>query len=480
MFAQRFFVLILILVITASASVGQSSTFTYQGKLFETLGPANGTYQMQFSLWDAVTDGSQVGLIITNNSVTVSGGVFKVDLDFNSPTICPGCFNGNPRWIEIAVKKPADATFTTLTPRQPLTSAPYSIRSLNAENAVSSQHATNVSGGTVSGDGAGLVNINGANIASGTVTSTQLSADAVPNSSAYKLLGSLRWDLLKPQNNFAVGTSPREVAFDGSSIWVSNSASNNVTKLRVSDGTNLGTFAVGTGPRGVAFDGANIWVANTGSNNVTKLRASDGANLGDFNVGSAPRGVAFDGVNIWVANGGSNDVSKLRASDGAPQGTFAVGPTPTGLAFDGANMWVTNNGAMTVTKVRVSDGSSVGTFNVGPSPSGIAFDGANIWATAGGAGGFVTKLRAADGANMGSFGSLSAPTGVAFDGANIWVTNTGSITVNKFRASDSADLGIFEVGGGQPRGVAFDGTNIWVVNTSAHNVTRLFPAFPQP
>jgi DNA-binding beta-propeller fold protein YncE len=60
----------------------------------------------------------------------------------------------------------------------------------------------------------------------------------------------------------------------------------------------------------VAFDGASIWVGNIGSNNVTKLRASDGTVLGTFPVGFFPLGVAFDGANIWVAlHGGA--VSKL-------------------------------------------------------------------------------------------------------------------------------------------------------------------------
>jgi DNA-binding beta-propeller fold protein YncE len=63
----------------------------------------------------------------------------------------------------------------------------------------------------------------------------------------------------------------------------------------------------------VAFDGANIWVANSSSNTVTKLRASDGACVGTctFAVGASPFGVAFDGANIWVANYGSNTVSKF-------------------------------------------------------------------------------------------------------------------------------------------------------------------------
>jgi DNA-binding beta-propeller fold protein YncE len=70
-------------------------------------------------------------------------------------------------------------------------------------------------------------------------------------------------------------------------------------------------FPTGSFPYGVAFDGANIWVTNFSSNNVTKLRASDGANLGTFPTGSGPFGVAFDGANIWVANSGSNTVSKF-------------------------------------------------------------------------------------------------------------------------------------------------------------------------
>ena len=56
---------------------------------------------------------------------------------------------------------------------------------------------------------------------------------------------------------------------------------------------------------------------------MTKLRASDGANLGTFAVGDCPTGVAFDGVNIWVANAGSSDVTRLRAKDGKSLGNLS-------------------------------------------------------------------------------------------------------------------------------------------------------------
>jgi DNA-binding beta-propeller fold protein YncE len=73
--------------------------------------------------------------------------------------------------------------------------------------------------------------------------------------------------------SFPAGNDPQFLAFDGANIWVTNSGDDTVTKLRASDGTNLGTFPVGTGPLGIIFDGANIWVANYSSANVTKLRA---------------------------------------------------------------------------------------------------------------------------------------------------------------------------------------------------------------
>jgi DNA-binding beta-propeller fold protein YncE len=72
----------------------------------------------------------------------------------------------------------------------------------------------------------------------------------------------------------------------------------------------LPDIAVGEHPTGIAFDGANIWVASHNSNNVSKLRASDGALLGTYAVGGAPQGVAFDGVQIWVANFWNNSVSR--------------------------------------------------------------------------------------------------------------------------------------------------------------------------
>ena len=69
-------------------------------------------------------------------------------------------------------------------------------------------------------------------------------------------------------------------------------------------------YAVGSHPYGICFDGTNIWVATYG-NNVTKLKASDGSLVGTYDVGWLHFDICFDGANIWVANYGNDTVTKL-------------------------------------------------------------------------------------------------------------------------------------------------------------------------
>ncbi len=217
---------LLTFVLFAHAAFGQSNEFTFQGRVLDNSLPPTANYDFEFSLWDSLVAGTQAGTTQTVTGVAVANGIFTVRLNFGAQ------FTGAARFIEIHVRPAGGGAYTTLAPRQPISSSPYAIRSVNATTADTAITAT---------------------------TTTKLS-----------LLGSLRWDLLQTQF-FTVGTNPRGLAFDGANIWVANNIVNSMTKLRASDGALQGTFAVGTNPFGVAFDGVNIWVANNGSNNVTKL-----------------------------------------------------------------------------------------------------------------------------------------------------------------------------------------------------------------
>src|SRR5262245_32237581 len=101
-----------------STCFAQVTAFTYQGRLDEGGNPANGSYDLRFTLHDAVTAGSQAGDPQTNSATLVSNGLFTVTLDFGDQ------FSGN-RWLEIKVRTNGNSAFSTLSPRQQLTSTPF-------------------------------------------------------------------------------------------------------------------------------------------------------------------------------------------------------------------------------------------------------------------------------------------------------------------------------------------------------------------
>ena len=119
-------VIVLCLMSSAAMADPLGTAFTYQGQLKSGGSPASGSYDLQFSLWDASIGGNQLGSTQCSDNVTVANGLFTDTLDFGAQ------FNGSARWLEIGVR--ADSTpgncatgsYSTLSPRQALTAAPYS------------------------------------------------------------------------------------------------------------------------------------------------------------------------------------------------------------------------------------------------------------------------------------------------------------------------------------------------------------------
>ncbi|MCB9861203.1 MAG: hypothetical protein H6815_12210 [Phycisphaeraceae bacterium] len=109
----------------AHVAIAQTdTTFTYQGELNKLGAPVNGACDFRFQLYDAMSGGSAVTSRVTVSDVSVTDGRFNVDLDFGAEV-----FDGAERWLSVDVRQPAGAgTYSTLTPRQPITRSPYSIQ----------------------------------------------------------------------------------------------------------------------------------------------------------------------------------------------------------------------------------------------------------------------------------------------------------------------------------------------------------------
>ncbi len=184
-----------------STCFAQGTAFTYQGRLLTTNGPASGTYNLQFSLFNVPTSGSSVAGPVTTNGVVITNGLFTVTIDFGGSP-----WNGENNWLQVAVETNGGANFTNVSPRQELTPTPYAIF---AEGA----NATGLSGTVPAGDlnlsgvsGSGLVGLSASQLTTGTVPDARLAADVAFTDANQTFTGL---------NNFTTGTNAGRLTVTG-------------------------------------------------------------------------------------------------------------------------------------------------------------------------------------------------------------------------------------------------------------------------
>src|SRR5205814_3797499 len=119
-----------LVVLSINVAKGQTTAFSYHGRLTDGGSAANGSFQMQFKLFDSLSGGTQIGSTIADVPVTVNQGTFAVRLDFGSNAL-----SGANRWVEIAVRHNSGESYSTLSPREQLASSPYAVRTISAASA---------------------------------------------------------------------------------------------------------------------------------------------------------------------------------------------------------------------------------------------------------------------------------------------------------------------------------------------------------
>jgi hypothetical protein len=286
----------------------------------------------------------------------------------------------------------------------------------------------------------------------------------------------------KKSIHLEVGLSlnPQFIASDGTDLWVANTSSNTVTRVRASDFTPLGDYVSVPTPEGILIFGLGVYVTSfqtPGKLYYTELDSPPGSPMFEeaSNLGSNPVGITCDGLSIWTANIGTGPGtgSVSRVTGGSPT-TFTTGfNQPYGILFDGTNLWVTDIGDNTLKRVDTTSGVVLQTINLGAGagPRKPVFDGTNLWVPCHGTN-RVAVVRAVEGlrgtvlATLTGNG-LSQPVDAAFDGERVLVTNYTSAdnTVSLWKATDLSPLGSFSlwsVANKMPTGACSDGQNFWV------------------
>jgi hypothetical protein len=152
-----------------STARAQGTAFSYQGRLNDHGGPANGSYDLRFKLFVDSLGNTQTGSAIAITNVPVANGLFQVSVDFGA-----GVFNGTYYWLEVDVRTNGLGAYINLSPLQAVTPAPYAIFAENAgnggftggtyTNVVTLNNAADQFIGTFAGNGSGLTNANAATL----------------------------------------------------------------------------------------------------------------------------------------------------------------------------------------------------------------------------------------------------------------------------------------------------------------------------
>lgn len=146
MFNRSIAALLLLLCVGVELGLAQGTAFTYQGRLSDNGSAANGDYDLAFSIYDAVTNGSLVAGTLTNRPVAVTNGIFTVSLDFGA-----GVFDGRALWLQLGVRtNGSGAAYTLLNPAQPLKAAPYAITAGNVPGGATGIQLVTLSNATFS------------------------------------------------------------------------------------------------------------------------------------------------------------------------------------------------------------------------------------------------------------------------------------------------------------------------------------------
>jgi hypothetical protein len=298
---------ILAIILVSTWGHAQGTIFRYQGQLLDGGNGAQGNYDLQFTLFDASTNGNIIGPANTLANTPVGNGLFTVNLDFGQ------VFSGTNYWLSVNVRRSGSTNgFTTLFPRQPVTPVPYAIFANTSSNLIGTLSVAQLAGtlpssllagnylspvnftngansfnGVYFGNGLNVTNLNASLIATGTVADARLSTNVALLSTNQIFTGS---NVFVGGSQFLGSNNTFNGTYSGNGAALTNLNGSQITFGTVLD-AHLSTNVPLLNANQV-FTGSNTFTGNiyfTGTNTFTNRNNSFvGSFFGNGLVGWIP------------------------------------------------------------------------------------------------------------------------------------------------------------------------------------------------
>ena len=421
----------------------QGTAFTYQGQLDAGGTPANGSYDLTFTLYATNMTGVAVAGPITNSATGVTNGFFVVALDFG------GVFTGSNYWLDIAARTNGAATFTELTPRQPILPVPYAIMANSASNLLGKLPVTDLGAGTasinISGNAATATSATTAGSATTATTATGISGGALTvvtniangQIASEPLNATNVYGTLTNNTTGNAATATTASGISGGALTVVTNIANGQIASQPLNGTNIfGTLTNNTT--------GNAATATSAGSATTATGISGGAltvvtNIANGQIASRP----LNGTNIFGTLTNNTTGNAATATSATTAGSATTAATATGIS-GGALTTVSNIANIQIASEPLNATNVYGTLTnntTGNAATATSAGSATTATTATGiSGGALTTVS-----NLANIQIASEP----LNATNVYGTLTNNTTGN---AATATSAGSATDGDGDQRG----------------------------
>jgi hypothetical protein len=320
-------------ILAVGYAAGQTpvgTAFTYQGHLKEGgLPVTEPAASLRFRLFDALTDGSQIGSdCIPVGGVNVLNGLFTTQVDFGAAP-----FAGDARWVEIAVYE-LGTGYVTLSPRQPLTAIPYALYALNGGSELWQSAGSDIY--YTAGDvGIGIVNPTAHFEVQDGRAQSIFANNTAHSGAAYALYGKCISTSGRGVYGEATAASGATYGIEGYAVSPAGFAIYGFNEADSGDGCAI--RGDNSSPDGIAVFGYAGSDAGTGTTIGVKGQIDNAAGAAMYGQATATTGTANGVYAETASTQGSGVFGQNTSRTGDNEGVFGVSWSPDGEGVFGAN-----------------------------------------------------------------------------------------------------------------------------------------------
>jgi len=444
---------LLILGVPLLPASGQGTAFSYQGRLSSGGVLLTGLYDFQFTAFDAVANGNQVGATVTITGLGVTNGVFNATPDFGASV-----FTGPPRWLQVAARvNGSSGAYAIIGPPLPTTSTPYAIQALTAATVATVPNSALPTSPTFSG----------------TVTSPDFQSDSAGDfvagtgntaSGGYSAVGGGDQNIASGPEAFIGGGGSNIASGDGSVVagGILNIASGDGSVVAgggLNTASGIGSVVSGGGAYGYAFPNtaSGDWstvtggTGNTASGRFSVVGGEDNNAGGEYSVASGGRdnGIFDNADHATIGGGFNNHISGYESTIAggennqinAPDSVIGGGDynlivAGANQSFIGGGLSNTNVGTLAAIPGGDQNVATNNSFAAGHRAKAVN-PGTFVWADSQGADFASTTSNQFLVRAQGGVQFVTGGAGLTVDGVPVLTTSSGNQTGNSFTDNGS-------------------------------------------